>query len=53
MEAHFDCMSADDVPELIRFGGQVFIPSTSGPTAHDENAAFPRFSSFTHEVKNE
>jgi len=51
MEAHFDCIWADDVPERIRVGERVFMPSTPGSTAHDENAASPKFSSFAHEVK--
>ena len=51
MQTHFDRIWADDVPEHIRVGEQVFMPSTPGSTAHDENAAFRRFSSFTYEVK--
>jgi len=50
MQTHFDCLWAEDVPEPIRVGEQVFIPLSSGPTARDWNVTFPRFSGFTHEV---
>lgn len=54
MQARFDCTWADDAREQIRVGEQVLMPSTPRSPAHDENAASPRFSSFTHEVgKNE
>jgi len=37
MQTHFDHIWADDVPEQIRGGDQVFMPSTPESAAHDEN----------------
>jgi hypothetical protein len=51
MQAHFDCISADDAPEQLRVSEQVLTPSIPGLPAQDENAASPSFSSLTHEVK--
>jgi hypothetical protein len=43
MQTHFDCMWAEDVHEHILVGEQVFMPSTPGAPAHDENTASQGF----------